>query len=78
MSSESYRSLLIRSLKLIRERHGINKSELARRLGISHSTVVRLERRTANPGAGTVDKYIGAAGAGVDELFEVMKELSEE
>ena len=59
-------------MTVIREEREIPKAELARRLKITHPTLVRFEQG-GNPKAVTIDRYLKAMGSSVDELLEVMR-----
>ena len=52
-----------------RERRGYSVRELARRAGVGHVTVVRIENRHLSPTVGMVEKLAKALGITVRDFF---------
>jgi transcriptional regulator with XRE-family HTH domain len=67
-------------LKAIRERRGLDKGEVAARMGLAgkgrHNLITRLETgRIANPYLGTVTRYLRACGAQFFEFYDTLTRI---
>ncbi|MDX2330389.1 helix-turn-helix domain-containing protein [Sinorhizobium medicae] len=60
---------LEKNLKILRERKGISKEELGRRVGVSGVTIGYWESGQTTPRMGKVEKVSQALGVTVDELL---------
>jgi transcriptional regulator with XRE-family HTH domain len=54
-----------------RERRGYSVRELARRAGVTHVSIVRIENEQASPNVAMLEKLAKALGIGVRDLFPV-------
>ncbi|WP_237385816.1 helix-turn-helix domain-containing protein [Xenorhabdus sp. Sc-CR9] len=57
---------IVEMLYQMRERAGLTKSELAKRLGISPSAITRLEGNPLGASVKTLSRYASACGANID------------
>ena len=56
---------LLRGLARRRKRAGLSRAELARRMGIDHAELVRLEQGVADPRLSIVARYLAIVGGGL-------------
>jgi transcriptional regulator with XRE-family HTH domain len=59
-------SLAARLLVEVRQRCGLSQRELARRTGVSRTTVVEIEKGSRDPGLGTLQAILQAVGYDLD------------
>ncbi|WP_274725528.1 helix-turn-helix domain-containing protein [Xenorhabdus bovienii] len=57
---------IVEMLYQMRERAGLSKSELAKKLGISPSAITRLEGNPLGASVKTLSRYASACGANID------------
>ncbi|CDH32679.1 helix-turn-helix domain-containing protein [Xenorhabdus bovienii] len=58
--------VIVEMLYQMRERAGLSKSELAKKLGISPSAITRLEGNPLGASVKTLSRYASACGANID------------
>jgi len=57
-------------IKELRERLGISQSELARRMGVKHPSVVQWENGEAMPAAAKLPRLAAVLECTIDELYQ--------
>lgn len=57
-------------IRELRERLGISQSELARRMGVKHTSVIQWETGKAMPTADKLPKLAAILGVTIDELYK--------
>ncbi len=57
-------------IKELREQCGISQSELARRMGVKHTSVIQWENGKAMPAAAKLPKLAAVLGVEIGELYE--------
>jgi transcriptional regulator with XRE-family HTH domain len=61
--------MLSKNIKKLRKLHKLSQEELAKKSGITYSTLIKLESgANKNPTIGTVQKLASAFGVGLDDL----------
>ena len=62
--------MLAKNIKKLRKQHKLSQEQLARKAGITYSTLIKLESgANKNPTIETVRRLAGAFGVGLDELI---------
>jgi DNA-binding XRE family transcriptional regulator len=59
------------AMKLYRERNGLSQHDLAKRTGISASSLGRIERGESVPRLNTAEKVAEALGKGITDIWEL-------
>ena len=62
---------LAETLRRVRDESGMTQKGMAKRLGMSHATLHRLERGDRNTSLKTVESLCAAFGCSLADLFEV-------
>ncbi|MBC5747082.1 helix-turn-helix transcriptional regulator [Dysosmobacter sp. NSJ-60] len=57
-------------IRELRERLGISQAELARRMGVKHTSVIQWETGKAMPAAAKLPKLAEVLGVEIGELFD--------
>ena len=57
-------------IKELREQCGISQSELARRMGVKHTSVIQWENGKSMPAAAKLPKLAAVLGVEIGELYE--------
>ena len=61
--------MLSQNIKKLRKQHKLSQEQLARKAGITYSTLIKLESgANKNPTIETVQKLANAFGVGLDEM----------
>ena len=62
--------MLAKNIKKLRKQHKLSQEQLARKAGITYSTLIKLESgANKNPTIETVQKLAKAFGVGLDQLI---------
>lgn len=62
-------NIIGRNVRMRRERLGLDQKELAERVGLTNSTICRIEGGKRTPGIGNLGKIARALGCAPDELL---------
>lgn len=60
------------ALRAIRKQRGLTQRDVAKRLGLTHSAASRYERTDANPTRRTIETYLEACGADLQDLARAL------
>jgi len=56
-------------LKKIRQMHGLSQRELAKRVGLTNSTISMIERNTVSPSVSSLKRILGGVNMSITEFF---------
>lgn len=59
------------TLRKMRERANLKPAHMAQRMGVSKSTIKRIEEATNRPDVETLERYVGECGVMLSELFRL-------
>ena len=69
MKDEELAARIAQRVRALREERGWTPAELARRSGVTKTTLSRVEAALREPSAGTLESLAGGLGVRVDALF---------
>ena len=58
-------------LKKIRLMHGLSQRELAKRVGLTNSTISMIERNTVSPSVSSLKRILGGVSMSITEFFTI-------
>ncbi|NRA55770.1 MAG: cupin domain-containing protein [Gammaproteobacteria bacterium] len=58
-------------LKKIRQMHGLSQRELAKRVGLTNSTISMIERNTVSPSVSSLKRILGGVSMSLTEFFTI-------
>src|SRR5262245_29033374 len=58
-------------LRFLRERHGLSQRELAKRAGVTNSTISLIESNQVNPSVGALKRILDGIPIGLAEFFSI-------